>query len=221
MKCCLPSASPVLVSVVVCSYNSAATLEAALDSALMQTLPPDSFEVLLVDNGSTDKTFELVGAYERLHSNFRYVRFPRNKGLAAACNYGLKSALGKYFTRLDADDALHPEMLASCVESLERDHTDLTYCDYYEVSLEEKSYRLVQVEPFSPLQAIAGGMVLRTDLMRSLGGYRSLLWESCDLYLRYLQVSSHPPLRIPYPLYYLTRDSLRRSTDAIKARRGS
>ena len=127
-----------LVSIVICAYNYTDTLEAALDSAFNQTLSSEDYEVLLVDDGSTDRLPELVGVYQKQHPNFRYLRFPINRGLVAASNYGFQAAHGTYFTRLDADDALHPDMLASCLRQLQSEDANFAYCDYYEIALDEE-----------------------------------------------------------------------------------
>lgn len=191
-----------LASIAICSNNSADTLAAALDSALNQTLLPEQYEVLMVDDGSTDWTVELVAEYGKRHSNVRYLRLPVDRGIAAACNYALELAQGKYFVRLEPQDAFDRDFLAYCTEPLERGESDFACCDRYEVSLEDRVHRLVRVEPSNIFGLAAGGAVLRTDLMRAIRGYRSLIWEEYDLYLRYLLRSNRPPVRISRPLYY-------------------
>lgn len=209
-----------LVSVVVCAYNAASTLEAALDSAMTQSLRWEDYEVLLVDDGSTDRTPELVGVYGKQYLNFRYIRLPVNKGLAAACNAGLAAAQGKYFIRLDADDAFHRDILASCVGPLEQDVTDLVYCDRYEVNLAGGTHELVRVEPFSLFKLIAIGTMMRADMVKEAGGYRPLFWEEYDLYIRYLQRSGRPPIRIPRPLCYYSRHPSSMTANPERARAG-
>ena len=209
-----------LVSVVVCTYNSAETLGSALDSALCQTLPSKDYEVLLVDDGSTDQTAELAEGYRENHGNLRYLRLPVNEGLPAACNHGMEAAQGKYFVRLDADDTFDRELLSCCVEPLERDETDLVCCDRYEVTLPGRACHLVEVQPSDPFNLTACGTMLRTDMMRQVGGYRPLFWEEYDLYLRYLQCSRRPPVRIPRPLYHYSRHPSSMTADPTKVRAG-
>ena len=208
------------VSVVVCAYNSADTLGAALDSALTQSLPSQDYEVLLVDDGSTDRTRELAAGYQQEWSNLQSLRFPANRGLAAACNHGLEFAQGRYFIRLDADDTFHRDILTSCVTSLEQGEADMVYCDRYEVAQPEGTRRLVRVEPFNLFELIACGTMLRTDVLREIGGYHSLFWEEYDLFLRYLQHSQRPPVRIPRPLYYYSRHADGMTADRPRVRQG-
>lgn len=180
-------------------------MNAALYSALTQTLPSDDYEVLLVDDGSTDQTSELAGVFRKRYPNLRYLRFPLSKGITTAGNYGLRAAQGKYLIRLDPMDAFHREILACFVEHLEANHADFIFSDRYEITLADKAHQLIQVEPFNVFRMLLGGTMLRTDLMIESGGYRPFLMEECDLYIRYLQLSQCSPVRVPRPLYYRSR----------------
>lgn len=196
-----------LISVVICAYNAADTLARALTSALNQDIPLEDYEVLLIDDGSTDQTPDIAGQFGKRHQNLRYVRFPINKGLVAACNYGLNACLGEYFIRLDADDEFDSRILSSCVEPLRSGGTDFVYCDRYEAELDGSQKTVVQVEQFNPFELIAIGTMLRTDLVKKAGGFRDLFWEEYDLYMRYLQQTDKAPVRIPEPLYSYTKHS--------------
>ena len=192
----------------------------ALDSALSQSLSAEDYEVLIVDDGSTDDTAQMVETYRTRHPNLRYAGFPVNKGLTAASNLGLRSARGQYFIRLDADDTFHEDILALCLEPLARDETDLVYCDRYEVSASDGASILVQVDPFNLFKLIACGTMMRTDLLRGIGGYRDLFWEEYDLYLRYLQRSRQQPVRVPRPLYYYARHPQSMTADSQRTSEG-
>ncbi len=87
-------------SVIICSYNRAKLLSRALDSLILQSFK--DFEVIIVDDGSTDNTFNVVKNY-RNRLNIRYI-FQANMGLPEARNTGCCSAEGKYITFLDSDD---------------------------------------------------------------------------------------------------------------------
>lgn len=94
------------VSVVVPCYNRGRYLGEAIDSVLAQSWP--DFEVIIVDDGSTDNTAEVSRSYcdQRIH----YV-YQENRGLANARNVGIRLARGKYLTFLDADDTFLPVKL--------------------------------------------------------------------------------------------------------------
>jgi glycosyltransferase involved in cell wall biosynthesis len=95
-----------LISCILPVYNGERYLGEAIESILSQTY--QSFEIIVVDDGSTDKTVEVVKSYgERL----RYVR-QANAGPAAARNHGIRLARGEFVAFQDADDVWHPEKLA-------------------------------------------------------------------------------------------------------------
>lgn len=104
-------ASADLASVIVTCYNQARFLRHSLDSVLQQTY--GRFEIVLVDDGSTDNTAAVARRYPRV----RYVH-QANKGLAAARNTGLRCSEGAFIVFLDADDRLLPEALETAVAAL-------------------------------------------------------------------------------------------------------
>jgi glycosyltransferase involved in cell wall biosynthesis len=93
-----------LVSVIVAAYNAEATLAETLRSALAQSYRP--VEIILVDDGSTDRTAEIA-------SSFAEVILIRqaNAGVAAARNAGIRASRGEWLAPLDADDLWHPAKL--------------------------------------------------------------------------------------------------------------
>jgi glycosyltransferase involved in cell wall biosynthesis len=104
-----------LVTVVVPTYNRADLVVAAIDSARQQTYP--KLEILVVDDGSSDGTRELVARIS--DDRLRYF-FKDNGGLSSARNFGLEHARGEYIAFLDSDDIWFPWKLSAQVGLLER-----------------------------------------------------------------------------------------------------
>lgn len=96
------------VTVIIPTYNRARLLARALDSVIAQTF--DDFEVLVVDDGSTDDIEGTTAAYA--DRRIRYLRQPQNAGVAAARNRGLRESRGELIAFLDSDDEWFPEKLA-------------------------------------------------------------------------------------------------------------
>lgn len=105
--------SPVLVSVVISTYNRARLLREAIESLWNQALSPDRFEIIVVDDGSTDGTEQMMGELVR-RSPVRLVYHPRpsNQGVAAAMNAGIRLAKGEFIASTDSDCRADPEWLA-------------------------------------------------------------------------------------------------------------
>lgn len=102
------------VSVVIPVFNRGSMLKSAIESVLAQTSPPE--EIIVVDDGSTDGTCEL------LKDKFPSIRFLRqsNKGVAAARNLGIRSAMGNWIAFLDSDDEWKQEKLELQLKFLQR-----------------------------------------------------------------------------------------------------
>jgi len=96
-----------LVSVVIPAYNAEAYIREAVDSVLAQTFT--DYELIVVNDASTDSTPDILGDYER---------HERNRGLSAARNSGILNARGKYVTFLDSDDLWRPEKLEYQISTL-------------------------------------------------------------------------------------------------------
>jgi glycosyltransferase involved in cell wall biosynthesis len=116
-----------LVSVVVPVYNGERFIGRTLASALAQTYRP--LEVIVVDDGSTDRTANLVEAAAARDSRVRSFR-TQNSGVAAARNFGISQARGKLIAMLDADDLWHPEKIARQVAVMNASSANvgLIYC---------------------------------------------------------------------------------------------
>ncbi|WP_460451783.1 glycosyltransferase family 2 protein [Alsobacter sp. SYSU BS001988] len=115
MKCRITDPGSPFVSVIVPAFNAAGTLETTMGSVLDQTL--EDFELIVVDDGSSDRTGDVV---RRLACDDRRIIYLRkvNGGVASARNAGLAVACGEYVAFLDADDVWHPEFLERMSGSL-------------------------------------------------------------------------------------------------------
>jgi glycosyltransferase involved in cell wall biosynthesis len=94
-------------TIVIPAYNAEAYLPEALASAQEQTLR--EIEILVVDDGSTDRTWEIAGAFAARDARVRPLRRARRGGPSAACNDGIAAARGRWVVVLDADDLMVPE----------------------------------------------------------------------------------------------------------------
>ncbi len=122
----MSSASPT-VSVVIPTYNRRLLLQEALNSVFQQTLT--SFEVIVIDDGSTDDTIP----YLQNHYGARLRLFTqKNSGPAAARNYGVSQSRGKYIAFLDSDDSWLPRKLEVQVSFLEK-HPEFRFCQSEEI----------------------------------------------------------------------------------------
>ena len=124
-----------LVSVIMPVYNGEKYIKQAVESVYQQGVP---LELLVIDDGSTDHTQEVLSVYEG-REDFRYLKNEKNMGAAGSRNRGVKEAKGEYIAYLDADDWVEADMLESLYRLAEEDHADVACCLLREENqLEEK-----------------------------------------------------------------------------------
>lgn len=122
------SATPA-VSVVIPTYNRARLLPEAIRSVARQTF--EDFEIIVVDDGSTDNTAEVVEALNL--PRLRYIRCRENSGANRARNIGIESARGTYVSFQDSDDEWAPQKLAKQVAMARELDADIVFCAFNRV----------------------------------------------------------------------------------------
>lgn len=103
-----------VVSVIIPTYNRANLIGKAIKSVLEQTY--QDFEIIVVDDGSTDNTVDIIKGFKKKDERFKYIRYKKNRGCSAARNAGIKVARGKYIAFQDSDDEWFQEKLEKQVE---------------------------------------------------------------------------------------------------------
>ncbi|MBC7861385.1 MAG: glycosyltransferase family 2 protein [Bacteroidia bacterium] len=200
------------VSLVITSYNYARYIERAIRSAMDQSLPKNRYEIIVVDDCSTDKTRNIL---ENYRDEIRLVYFDENKGLAAARNEGIKRAKGMYVVFLDADDYLQHDLLK--IQSVflnENNKLDAVSVDYYLVNEIGDHIELVSAKE----KPIACGVMFRKDRLFDIGLYDEKFQarEEEDLRIRFLK--KYEVYNIILPLYRYRRhaDNLTNNAGKMK-----
>jgi glycosyltransferase EpsH len=119
----------ITISVIIPVYNAEKYLERCLDSIFIQS---GTFEVIAVNDGSTDSSLQILKQYAKKYSNLRIID-QKNQGVSSARNAGMLIAKNKYITFVDNDDWLEPDAFATARKIIKRDKTDILLTDYYDV----------------------------------------------------------------------------------------
>ena len=114
------------VSVIMPVYNNEKYIRDTLDSVKNQTFT--DFEVLCIDDGSTDNSPSIIKEYAEKDVRFHYIH-QENSGAGPARNNGLRKAKGEYISFLDGDDLYYPDFLKKMVASLEKTQADVCVCE--------------------------------------------------------------------------------------------
>jgi glycosyltransferase involved in cell wall biosynthesis len=184
------------VSVVIPVYNGEPYLALALDSVLAQTFT--DFEIVLIDDGSTDRTMEIVHTYRRkAPSHFRTVITRQNKGIVQSLNEGIQECRGELIARMDADDIARPNRFALQVKYMS-EHPECVLVGSrvmlidpegapireWITELTHEEIDRTHLERGWPV--VHPTVMMRREVVNELGGYRKQYetLEDLDLFLR-------------------------------------
>jgi glycosyltransferase involved in cell wall biosynthesis len=196
-----------LVSVVMPVYNGEKYLRQAVDSILSQTF--QDFEFIIVDDGSKDKTAEILYEY-----GTRVAVYNRGKnGLVKSLNYGIDLAMGKYIARMDADDMAFPQRFEKQVDFLNK-HADIGLLGTSAILIDQNGKRLRKLATPSSDLEIRWNILLNSPIIHSSAMFRRELFdrnglryeetykavEDYDLWRRFLYFSKAGNL--PEPLIH-------------------
>ena len=187
------------ISVVMSTYNGARYLRQGLDSVLSQQ--DAKFELIVVDDGSTDGSDRILAEVAAKDSRLRVVT-QANAGLTRALIRGCALALGRYIARQDGDDLSVPGRLRKQCELLDSDPSLAMVSSWAEVIGPEDEPLLVHQRPADPKAATEllvhgrvgppghGSVMFRRDVYERIGGYRELFYyaQDGDLWLRMAQI---------------------------------
>jgi glycosyltransferase EpsE len=166
------------VSVVATVYNGEAYFERAIPGILEQTF--DDFEFVLIDDGSQDRTPEMLRDLAGRDPRIR-VFSPGRLGAAAAYNYGVAQARGEYIARQDFDDRSYPERLRLQVALLDREPRVGIVGGYYVLVDERRGERYVRMPP-TEHPAILSAMARYVPIAHTVATFRRRVWADAGGY---------------------------------------
>lgn len=119
-----------LISVIVPAYNLAHCIADCIKSIEKQTYP--NFEIIIIDDGSTDNTKNVCEELVKKHSNIRLIS-QQNQGISAVRNLGIRESRGEYLAFIDGDDQIKETFLINLYQALIKDSSDIAVCGYEEI----------------------------------------------------------------------------------------
>lgn len=117
-----------LVTVITPAYNAEYFIKETIDSVLEQSV--SNWEMIVIDDGSTDRTQEIVAEYAQMDARIRLIVNESNMGVARTRNRGLELFRGQYVAFLDSDDYWEPNMLEKMIARAVETGADIIYCSY-------------------------------------------------------------------------------------------
>jgi glycosyltransferase involved in cell wall biosynthesis len=200
--------SSVTISVVIPSYNSGGLLRETLDSVLAQSRP--AHEIIVVDDGSTDDTAEIVRGYG---DAVRYI-WQQNQGQAGARNTGIEAATGNWIALLDSDDLFLPDRLRRAAETIEANPQLIVVYSAFDYLYEDGTRRFFPAFPAHRLwpalryrsPILPSTTTIRRNELLAGGGFHKVFIEDWDLWFRLIRTHSASGFReIPESLLLYRR----------------
>lgn len=184
-----------LVSVIIPCFNSENFISRSLRSILHQSLPRENFEVIVINDGSTDRSKYLI---EQFKGDVILIDNKQNKGLPYCLNQGINKAKGTYIARLDSDDFVNHHYLLFLLEyMIQHPEAKVCRCDYFKTyeNGENREYKSSSDHP------IGCGMIFEKEFILNIGAYNEqfLCHEDLEILKRIEKVTKIHHL--PMPLY--------------------
>lgn len=160
------------VSVIVPIYNVEKYLDKCLSSLVNQTL--DDIEILAINDGSPDKSQDIVDRYVQQYPDKVKSFIKTNGGIASVRNFGIEHATGEYIGYLDGDDYAELNMFEILYETAKKENSDIVVCDFYftyddhEKIHHEESYNSSK-EMMVKLHAVVWNKIYRTEFVKKVG----------------------------------------------------
>ena len=156
-----------LISIIVPVYNLEEEISKCLLSLVLQKY--ENFEVILVDDGSTDNSLKKCKDFAKKDKRFT-VYHTKNKGLSSARNYGISKSHGKYLAFVDGDDFIDPNFLSELMDSLKKNSADISVIGYNEIIGED-------VRNFVPDSETLSGRNATIRLLTKQENLEVLIWN--------------------------------------------
>ncbi len=169
------------VSIITTCYNQTHHIRNTLNSVLNQTY--SNWECIVVDDGSTDNSKEVIESFQKMDSRFIYV-YKTNGGVTSARNYGFKMAKGNFIQFLDGDDSLLPEKLEKQIECFNKNpEIYICICDHQHYYVKQNRYKHYIFTPLKaqPLKQLLYNWQAGVAFTNHAPIYRRDLWHTDEV----------------------------------------
>ena len=197
------------VSIIITCYNLDRYITRAINSCLNQSLDQSLYEVVVVDDGSQDNSWDAISLFGDMDGVIKPIRLEKNKGVSYASNAALSVCTGEYIMKVDGDDFINKNFLLSMSQILDwNEDIGFVYCD--QIITTENNDRKQEINTLDRLLDNGAGVMFRRRYLDVIGHYDESLRnrEDYDLIIRYIRNFDGYHLRLPYYRYFKRSGSL-------------
>jgi glycosyltransferase involved in cell wall biosynthesis len=197
------------ISVIITCYNLEKYISRVINSCINQTLSDEKYEIIVVDDCSTDRSWDIISGYHDMGGFIKTVRMDKNSGVSSASNKGISISEGTYVVRVDGDDFINKNFLLSMSQILDwNEDIGFVYCD--QIITTENNDRKQEINTLDRLLDNGAGVMFRRRYLDVIGHYDESLRnrEDYDLIIRYIRNFDGYHLRLPYYRYFKRSGSL-------------
>ena len=187
------------VSIIIINNNREKFIERCLRSCIDQILFNKNFEVIFVDDGSSDSSWEISRKFK---TDIKSFRLKKNMGISYASNYAISKAKGKYIMRVDSDDYINKHTIDFMSLILDSNPEIAFVCsDHYRVNDLEFAENRVALNDEEVIKNHGAGILFRKTIVEEFNGYNTALKEAEDYELIGKIMKIYPYFYLPIPLY--------------------
>lgn len=197
-----------MLSIVIAVYNTENFLEACLDSILNQKISYDDYEIICIDDGSTDFSGQILDRYANIYPNV-HVKHTSNGGVSSARNIGITLAEGEYVWFVDSDDLVSKTSLTDILNVIRCENPDIIRYDYASVP---ENYLIEHGEQLMNVHITTGywNAIYKTNIIKtnSIKFNSELKYGEDILFQYYVYVYSNSFVKINKPIYLYRMNSM-------------
>lgn len=180
------------LSIIVPVYNIEKYLDKCLNSLVNQTL--DNYEVIIINDGATDKSFEIIDKYKNKYPNLIKAYTKENGGLSSARNYGIQKATGKYIAFLDGDDYVCNDTYKKLYDEISSKNLDMVICDlFYTYENNKKTFKVSNKKSLknnklflTNVYPVVWNKIYKTEIIKKFEFKKGILFEDVEFIHRVL-----------------------------------
>ena len=200
------------ISIIIVNNNREKYLERCLRSCIDQIVFNKTFEIIFVDDGSTDDSLKIV---KKFSSSVRIFNIKKNIGISKASNFAISKSRGDFFIRVDSDDFINKHCINTMAEIIKHNEKEYAFicCDHYRVDEFGFKEEVIRLNTLKKIKNHGAGILFNKKIFIKYGGYNTKIKEAEDyeIITKITKKEKFYYLPIPFYRYYIHKNNISHS----------